>query len=178
MSSNDSTSRTTDDACTGCAPLHARREFLRTLAASAVGALVGLGASPDTAHALAMRVAGASERRGDESAYPVPDADGATIDTDNEVILVRYHNVAYAFALSCPHQNTGLKWLKDEGCFQCPKHKSRYQPDGSFIEGRATRGMDRYAVRHDGGKIVVDLGKLFEQDKDAAAWSAAHVVLS
>jgi len=178
MSPNDSTSRGTSDACTGCAPLHARREFLRTLAASAAGALLTLGAAPAAARALDTRFAGASERRGNEATYPLPDVDGATIDADNEVILVRYHNTAYAFALSCPHQNTGLKWLGDEGHFQCPKHKSRYQADGVFIEGRATRGMDRYAVRRDGTKILVDLGKLFEQDKDGAGWSAAQVALS
>ncbi len=84
----------------------------------------------------------------------------------------------YAFALSCPHQNTALKWLKDEGRFQCPKHKSKYEPDGTFIEGRATRGMDRYVVRRDGAKVVVDLGKLIEQDKDGAGWSAAQVAVS
>jgi nitrite reductase/ring-hydroxylating ferredoxin subunit len=178
MSSNDSTSRDSGDACTGCAPLHARREFLRTLAASAAGALLTLGATPAVARALDMQLIGASARRGDETSYPVPDADGAKIDTDNEVILVRYHNAVYAFALSCPHQNTGLKWLGDEGRFQCPKHKSLYQPDGAFIEGRATRGMDRYAVKLDGAKIVVDLGKLYEQDKDGAGWSAAQVALS
>ena len=178
MSNKQSSARLTGDACTGCAPLHARREFLRTMAASAAGALLTLGASPAAAHALSTQFGGALERRGNSASYPVPDADGATIDPDNEVIIVRYHNVGYAFALSCPHQNTGLKWLGDEGRFQCPKHKSKYQPDGTFIEGRATRGMDRYALQLAGGKLVVDLDKLFEQDKDAAGWAAAQVALS
>ncbi len=89
MSSNDTTSAGTGDACTNCAPFHARREFLRTLAASAAGALLTLGASPAAARALDMRFTDASERRGDEASYPVPDADCATIDADNEVILVR-----------------------------------------------------------------------------------------
>jgi nitrite reductase/ring-hydroxylating ferredoxin subunit len=178
MSSNESTSRESADACTACAPLHARREFLRTLVASVTGALLTLGASPAAAQRLATQFGGPLEHRGDEASYPVPDADGATIDTDNEVILVRYHNVAYAFALSCPHQNTGLKWNGDEGRFQCPKHKSKYQPDGTFIEGRATRGMDRHALRRDGAKVVVDLGTTFEQDKDAAGWAAAQIALA
>ena len=115
------------------------------------------------------------DRRGDEASYPIPAADGTTIDTDNEVILVRFHNVIYAFSLACPHQNTALKWIDDEHHFQCPKHKSTYQPDGTFIEGRATRGMDRYAIRRDGAKVVVDLSTVFEQDKDGAAWSAAQL---
>ena len=58
---------------------------------------------------------------------------------------MRFQGVVYAFNLSCPHQNTALKWQPDDQRFQCPKHKSRYQPDGTFISGRATRGMDRLA---------------------------------
>ncbi len=178
MTSRESTSRSTGDVCTGCAPLHARREFLLSLATSAAGALLALGASPAAARALDMRFAAASERTGSMAAYPLPDADGAIIDADNEVILVRYHGAVYAFALSCPHQNTALRWLAEEGRFQCPKHKSKYRPDGNFIEGRATRGMDRYAVKREGAKILVDLDTLFEQDKDGAGWSAAQAAVS
>lgn len=175
MSNKESSARLTGDACTGCAPLHARREFLRTMAASAAGALLTLGASPAAAHALSTQFGGALERRGNSASYPVPDADGATIDPDNEVIIVRYHNVGYAFALSCPHQNTGLKWLGDEGRFQCPKHKSKYAPDGTFLSGRATRSMDRYAVRKDGSNIAVNIDTLYEQDKQKAQWESAFV---
>ncbi|HVX40020.1 MAG TPA: Rieske (2Fe-2S) protein [Gemmatimonadaceae bacterium] len=164
-------------ACAGCMGHAPRREFLRTLVASGIGALVTLGASPSVARALEVGFVRGARRASDETAYPVPSADGVSIDRDNEVILARYHNVIYAFALSCPHQNTALKWLDHDGCFQCPKHKSRYQPDGEFIEGRATRGMDRYGVRRDGDKIVVELDKLFAQDKDAADWTAARIAL-
>jgi Rieske Fe-S protein len=78
------------------------------------------------------------------------------IDKANQVILVRWQNAVYAFALSCPHQNQALRWDAKETRFQCPKHKSKYQPDGTFISGRATRAMDRYAVRHEGDTIVVE----------------------
>jgi hypothetical protein len=44
-----------------------------------------------------------------------------------------------------------------------------------FVEGRATRGLDRFAVRKDGNSIVVNLDSLFEQDKDADKWSKAFV---
>jgi len=79
--------------------------------------------------------------------------------------------------LSCPHQRTALHWLQDVGRFQCPKHKSRYQPDGVFVSGRATRNMDRFAVRRDGATIVVDLEKVFKSDVDAAGWAGAVVAL-
>ena len=158
-------------ACEGCEL--GRRTFLRDAAGAAVAALLALGARSSEAAALPVAVVRPLATRGNERTYPLPVVDGATIDRDAEVILVRWQNKAYAFALSCPHQNTALRWLERDGRFQCPKHKSKYTPDGRFISGRATRGMDRHDVRRDGGTIVVDLGVLHEQDKDPAGWNAA-----
>lgn len=156
----------THDPCADC-PLPGlidRREFVELAMIAFVGALsVGFGRaiwSRDTEHA-----------------YAIPATDSTLIDKDNQVILVRFEQKAYAFNLSCPHQNTALHWLQDEGRFQCPKHKSRYQPDGVFISGRATRNMDRFAVRRDGGDIVVDVDKLYRSDQTVADWAAAVVAL-
>src|SRR5207249_687827 len=90
---------------------------------------------------------------------------------------VRYHNAVYAFLLWCPHQRTALRWYDDMQRFECPKHHSKYQPAGIFIEGRATRGMDRYALHKSGDTIVVDLAMVYQQDKDLAGWEAAVVKL-
>lgn len=153
--------------CHDC-PLAGRREFLRDITVWLAAAVVA---------PLPVRFGRAVDARDTLRTYPVPDSDGATIDRDNQVILVRSEGKAYAFALSCPHQNTALRWHPDDGQFQCPKHHSRYRPDGVFISGRATRGMDRYAVRHEGGNIVVDLDRLFRQDQDVADWEAAVVAI-
>ena len=136
-----------------------------------------LGLSPAEARAVSVRFGGALWSRDEEHAYPIPAGDGATIDKENQIILVRFTEKVYAFNLSCPHQNTALHWLAEEGRFQCPKHKSRYQPDGVFISGRATRNMDRFAVRRDGDTIVVDVDKMFRSDRNAAEWAAAVVAL-
>jgi Rieske Fe-S protein len=93
------------------------------------------------------------------------------------VIVVRYQAHMYAFNLACPHQNQALKWLPKEGRFQCPKHQSKYQPTGTFMTGRATRNMDRLAVRLDGTALVVDVNRMFQSDKDPAGWSAATVAV-
>lgn len=162
------------DACAGCVLQGSRRAFLRETAA-AIAAVVATLGLPARAEALAMRVVAASRRSGSALAYPLPAADGVTIDKEREVILVRWEGAVYAFRLSCPHQKTALKWKDKDGRFQCPKHKSKYQPDGTFISGRATRGMDRYAVVRRGGEIVVDLSKVYLDDKDKAGWSAAVV---
>jgi len=147
----------------------ARRGFLRTIAGAVVATLTGTG----QAAALPVRFGVASETRGDERRYPLPPSDGATIDDVNEVILARFQGAVYAFNLSCPHQHTALRWLPEQRRFQCPKHKSKYRPDGVFLSGRATRGMDRFKVRRDGQQVVVDLDALVQQDRDPAGWGAA-----
>jgi Rieske Fe-S protein len=163
--------------CAGCTLDSDRRAFLRTSAAAVAAALLGLGAR--RAEALApLEFTTARGARGQTRLYGIPVKDGAVIDRDNEVILTRWQGAVYAFALSCPHQNTALKWLEADGRFQCPKHKSKYRPDGSFIEGRATRGMDRYAIRKDGAGVAVDLDVLHEEDKDAEGWAAAVVKIA
>ena len=166
--------RHTDDPCAGCT---GRRDFLREAAGMAAALLVGLGAGQAHAQALPLSAVRALAAGRTEAAYPLPAADGVQIDRDREVIVVRWQGKAYAFALSCPHQRTMLRWQEGDGRFQCPKHRSRYQPDGSYVSGRATRGMDRYAVRVEGGQLVVELSRPIRQDEDRAAWDAAFAAL-
>jgi Rieske Fe-S protein len=107
--------------------------------------------------------------------YPIPNVDGVQIDKDNEVILVRWQGNVYAFNLSCPHQRTTLRWNDSAKEFQCPKHKSKYTPSGGFISGRATRGMDRFAIQRAGDNIVVDVDQMFEEDENEVQWKTAFV---
>ena len=166
------------DECESCSLSPTRRTFLRQSMLAVAAALVSLGVAPSLA--LALPLEGIEGRRGGDQTvkYPIPTADGVQIDKDNQVILVRWEGFAYAFNLSCPHQNTALRWDDADHRFQCPKHHSKYRPDGVFIEGRATRGMDRLAIQRTGPDLVVDVDKLFKQDADAAGWGAAVVSLT
>jgi len=159
-------------SCNGC-PLVDRREFLRDAGAIAAGVLIALGVSPANAMAAPIRFV-TGTRHGDEHSYPLPAADGTQIDRDNDAIVTRYQGKVYVFSLACPHQNTALRWEQKDNEFQCPKHHSKYRPDGTFIEGRATRSMDRFAVRKDGGNVIADFNKLYQEDQDDA-WKTAFV---
>ncbi len=139
-------------------------------------AVVALGGSATEARAFPVAwLEGVG--RGDERSYPIPGSDGATIDHANQVIIVRFATRVYAFLLACPHQNTALRWLAAEGRFQCPRHESKYTPDGQFISGRATRNMDRLAIRRDGNTLVVDLSRWYQSDTQKGEWDAASVAL-
>jgi Rieske Fe-S protein len=111
--------------------------------------------------------------QGAERRYAIP-ADGAVaVDKDNGVLITRAGSSVFAFSLACPHQNTALRWDDSDHLFRCPKHKSQYKPDGEFISGKATRGLDRFAVRREGAELAVNLDVLYRQDKEAAEWSRA-----
>lgn len=161
--------------CTEC-PLASRRDFLRDSLVAVAGVMASLGLAR-TASALPVSMTSALRRLGNQRSYAIPAADGAQIDKDNSVILVRWQGAVYAFNLSCPHQNTALRWNDSEHRFQCPKHHSQYQPDGTFIEGRATRGMDRLGIKRDGNNVMVELDSMYQQDEDPNGWAAQVVKL-
>jgi Rieske Fe-S protein len=164
------------DACASCATT-GRRDFLFDALRAGAVALATIGLSPGAASAMPPRLITALASHWAEKSYAIPAADGVQIDKENEVILSRVGKQVYAFALACPHQNTALKWDADDSRFQCPKHKSRYHADGTFIEGRATRSMDRYAVRLAGAAIVVDVDKVYQEDMEKAQWLQAVIAL-
>jgi Rieske Fe-S protein len=140
----------------------------------AVAALTAVAGGAAPLHALARTYA-TGRRSADELRYPVPAADGATIDGVNKVVLVRYQGTVHAFALECPHRGTMVEWQDDRGRFYCPKHKSTFQPEGTLIGGKAERNMDRYPVRIEEGEVIVDTGAMIRSDRNADDWAAAAV---
>jgi Rieske Fe-S protein len=164
--------------CGGCgAGETTRRGFLGQVSGAVVAALVASELIGGKAAALPVTEASGTQVGGSEHAFPIPAADGVTIDRDTQVILVRVQQHVYAFNLACPHENTALRWRAGEARFQCPRHESKYQPDGTFISGRATRNMDRFAIKRAGDTVVVDLARLFRSDHEQAQWAAAVVAL-
>ncbi len=164
------------EGCEACTATGRRDFVLDALRAGAI-ALAALGFAPGDAGAMPLRFVSALAASGTEKSYAVPAADGVQVDKENEVILSRVGRQVYAFALACPHQNTALRWEGDDHLFRCPKHKSTYRPDGTFIEGRATRGMDRYAIRLAGPNVVVDIDAIIQEDLDKARWLQAFVAV-
>jgi nitrite reductase/ring-hydroxylating ferredoxin subunit len=110
-----------------------------------------------------------------EKRFPLPAADSVNVDRGSQTILVRYQGNIFAFALACPHEHAAVKWLPKDHRFQCTKHDSQYQPNGTYTAGRATRNLDRFTVRREDTMIVVDLTHWFESDKDPSGWVSAVV---
>lgn len=57
------------------------------------------------------------------------------------------------------------------------RNQTKYQPDGIFLSGRSTRNMERFSVRLEGQKIIVDLNKLYRLDEQKTEWQSAFVTV-
>lgn len=112
-----------------------------------------------------------------EKRFALPATDSVNIDRQSQAILVRNQNSIFAFALACPHEHAAVKWLPKDRRFQCSKHDSQYQPNGTYTAGKATRNLDRFAIRREDASIVVDLTHWFESDKNPAGWASAAIQL-
>ncbi len=146
-----------------------RREFLQC------GCLaVGLGLRAGSLQALSVATANAPAS-GLERSYPIPAADGVSVDREALVILARYEGRIAAFSLVCPHQSAAIRWIQQDGRFQCTKHDSRFGPEGVKLTGVAPRNLDRRPIRREGESVIVGLDRLFRSDTDPADWASAFV---
>jgi nitrite reductase/ring-hydroxylating ferredoxin subunit len=149
-----------------------RRAFLQQGACALItGSALGLSLDAET---LLVTFVTAEETVVAERHYPLPPADGVSIDRSAQVILVRSGGSVYAMALACPHQNAAVKWVEKDHRFQCTKHDSRYTPDGAYTSGRATRNLDRFPVRLEGDTVIVATDRVYRSDRDQGAWTAAQ----
>lgn len=55
----------------------------------------------------------------------------------------------------CPHLGCEVPWNADEGKFECPCHGSKFAPDGSLLQGPATRGMDTLPIKVQNNELMV-----------------------
>lgn len=170
----EGTPSVTRAGCGEC--LIGRRDFLQagTMLAAAV---VASAVVPGPAAAFPMNFASALARVGKDVRYAIPATDGAVIDKDNDLFIARVGTTVYALDLACPHQHTAIRWSARENRFECPKHHSKYSPAGIYLEGRATRSLDRLPIRRDENQLVVDVDTTYRQDHDRPQWDAAVVTL-
>ena len=169
-------------SCSGCEGFDAGPEMpgRRTFVARTLPALLGaagLAVSAGRIEAFTATMVDAAPGPAGERAFPLPTGDAVLIDRESAIVLVRRGNQVFAFARACPHEQAELRWRDADGRFQCPRHESKYQPDGTRISGRATRNMDRLPVRRDGDTVVVDPARPIRSDRQAAEWAAAVVTV-
>lgn len=62
----------------------------------------------------------------------------------------------------CPHLGCSVPKCDSSKLFECPCHGSKYRLHGEYYAGPAPRGLDRFPISVENGKVVVDTGSLQE----------------
>jgi cytochrome b6-f complex iron-sulfur subunit len=60
----------------------------------------------------------------------------------------------------CVHLGCRVPWCQSSQWFECPCHGSKYNRVGEKKGGPAPRGLDRFGVSVDKGKVVIDTGTI------------------
>jgi len=60
----------------------------------------------------------------------------------------------------CVHLGCSVPHCSKSMLFECPCHGSKYRLHGEYFGGPAPRGLDRFPVTIEGGKVVVDTGSV------------------
>ena len=83
-------------------------------------------------------------------------------DGDSAVYLATGAKEAKMQALyrKCVHLGCSPPFCNTSYLFECPCHGSKYRLTGEYFAGPAPRGLDRFPIAIEGGKVVVDTGNL------------------
>ena len=136
-----------------------RREMLRT--GWKIGGAALVVAAGWTAFE-SLRPLGASSKGtvldlGDPANYP---SGSATYVIEGRLFVANAGGHLFALSQKCPHLGCRVPFCDSSGRFECPCHGSKFDLGGEWIQGPAPRGMDRYDLSLQNGKLLVDTAKL------------------
>jgi cytochrome b6-f complex iron-sulfur subunit len=156
-----------------------RRDFLRTgLMASMGGVLAAFGGAslaflwPSLKGGFGARIdvgstediAAAISEGGGRYEYPAGRsyvvAYDAALDPDNAYAEVTNGAPFMALYQRCVHLGCRVPWCESSKWFECPCHGSRYNRWGEYQFGPAPRGLDRFALFVEEGRVIVDTSKV------------------
>lgn len=82
---------------------------------------------------------------------PLPNTGARSWITNTEQGVVALYNV-------CVHLGCLYGWQPVTNRFECPCHGSKYEKDGSYIEGPAPRSLDRFVIRFmdESGTVIAE----------------------
>jgi cytochrome b6-f complex iron-sulfur subunit len=79
-----------------------------------------------------------------------------SVDADGEYEEITGGTSFMALYQKCVHLGCRVPWCESSSWFECPCHGSRYNRWGEYEFGPAPRGLDRFAVSVEDGRVIVD----------------------
>lgn len=64
-----------------------------------------------------------------------------------------------AFHKECPFRSTLYAWVNNYGQFVCPACGSKYERDGTYVEGPASHDLNRYALK------IITQNRIYDSDE-------------
>ena len=92
------------------------------------------------------------------TAYPKEDIEAAKKAYDDDRLYPGFEAGLVALFQTCPHLGCTVPWCSSSQWFECPCHGSKYNRVGEKRGGPAPRGMDRFPIVIEGGKVAIDTG--------------------
>ncbi len=134
-----------------------RRKFLSTLWKWGFGLVAAAGGwtSWDVLQPVNASGFGGKIKDGDVAEVP---SDGVVTVRTAQTHLTREGDEVLALWWRCTHLGCRVPWVESEGEFQCPCHGSRFSRTGEYLAGPAPRGLDRFPIEIQDGRIVIDTG--------------------
>jgi cytochrome b6-f complex iron-sulfur subunit len=81
---------------------------------------------------------------------------------DGRFYITQYQGGLRALYQKCPHLGCRVPFCSTSTRFECPCHGSVYNLIGEYIQGPAPRGMDRFPIKIEGGRVIVDTSSVVE----------------
>jgi len=139
------------------APL-SRREFLQYIWASSLLLVMGGAGGAILWFAFPRFKAGEFGGVFTLSTEVIPSVDSAPVEnSEGRFWLVNTESYGVlALYKVCTHLGCLYKWVPLNNRFECPCHGSKYQLDGTYIEGPAPRSLDRFVIEalNGNGEVV------------------------
>jgi cytochrome b6-f complex iron-sulfur subunit len=76
--------------------------------------------------------------------------------------ITQYQGGLRALYQKCPHLGCRVPFCTSAAQFQCPCHGSVYNIIGEYLQGPAPRGMDRFPITIQDGRVMVDTSSVAE----------------
>jgi nitrite reductase/ring-hydroxylating ferredoxin subunit len=86
----------------------------------------------------------------------------ATFVREGHLYVTRAKGQLFAISQKCPHLGCRVPFCAGSGRFECPCHGSIYNVAGEYVSGPAPRGMDRYPITIEEGRVIVNLAEFVE----------------
>ncbi|WP_375418449.1 ubiquinol-cytochrome c reductase iron-sulfur subunit [uncultured Hymenobacter sp.] len=64
-------------------------------------------------------------------------------------------NSYLAVAAACPHEGEQIRYYRPQNRFECPAHSSRFQADGTLLEGPSRNGLRHFRVTQTGNLLHI-----------------------